>query len=145
MPELTRRRDPDAQQETWLIHYGDVRVGVIAERVGNPGSTPGWQWACGFYPGSHPRECRQGTAASFEAARAAFEAAWRVFLARRTEADFEEYRRDRAFHAWKQAMWAAGLKLPTQASDGRAVCFCGAAIGLNDMDTHVYSAQMEPE
>jgi hypothetical protein len=33
MPELTRR-DPDAQQATWLIHYGDVRVGVIAERVG---------------------------------------------------------------------------------------------------------------
>ena len=28
MPELTRRRDPEAQQETWLIHYGDVRVGV---------------------------------------------------------------------------------------------------------------------
>jgi hypothetical protein len=53
MPELTRRRDPDTRQETWLIHYGDVRVGVIAERVGNPDSTPGWQWSCGFYPGSH--------------------------------------------------------------------------------------------
>jgi hypothetical protein len=26
MPELTRRRDPDAQQETWLIHYGDARI-----------------------------------------------------------------------------------------------------------------------
>jgi hypothetical protein len=39
-PELTRRRDPDAQQETWLIHYGDVRVSVISERaVGNPDST----------------------------------------------------------------------------------------------------------
>jgi hypothetical protein len=36
MPELTRRRDPDAQQEIWQIHYGDVRVGVIAECVGNP-------------------------------------------------------------------------------------------------------------
>jgi hypothetical protein len=23
---------------------------VIAERVGNPDSTPGWQWVCGFYP-----------------------------------------------------------------------------------------------
>jgi hypothetical protein len=31
-PELTRRRDPDAQQETWLIYYGDVRVGVKACR-----------------------------------------------------------------------------------------------------------------
>jgi hypothetical protein len=39
---------------------------------------------------------------------------------------------------WKQAMSAAGLKLPTQAAEGRAVCFCGAAIGLKDMDAHVY-------
>jgi hypothetical protein len=39
--------------------------------------------------------------------------------AKRTEADFEEYHRDRAFHAWKQAMWAKGLKLPTQVADGR--------------------------
>ena len=42
-------------------------------------------------------------------------------------------------------MWAAGLKLPTQAADGSAVCFCGAAIGLNDMDAHVYAVHMEPE
>ena len=75
---------------------------------------------------------------------APFGAAWRVFLAKRTEEEFQEYRRDRALHAWKQAMWAAGLKLPTQAADGRAVCFCGAAIGLNDMD-HVYAAHMEPK
>jgi hypothetical protein len=145
MPELTRRRDPDAQQETWLIHYGDVRVGVIAERIGNPDSTPGWQWSCGFYPGSQLAERASGLADSFDQARRAFGAAWRVCLANRTEADFEEYRRDRAFHAWKQAMWAAGLKLPTQAADGRAVCFCGAAIGLKDMDVHVYAAHMEPE
>ena len=145
MPQLTRRRDRDAQQETWLIHYGDVRVGVIAERVGNPDSTPGWEWACGFYPGSDLSEHAHGLAATFDQARGAFGAAWRVFLARRTEADFEEYRRDRAFHAWKQAMWAAGLRLPTQASDGRAVCFCGASIGLVDTEQHVYSAQMEPE
>jgi hypothetical protein len=145
MPELTRRRDPDAQQETWLIHYGDVRVDVIAERIGNPDSTPGWQWACGFYPGSHLSERASGLAESFDQAPHAFGAAWRVFLANRTEADFEEYRRDRAFHAWKQAMWAAGLKLPTQAADGRAVCFCGTAIGLKDMDVHVYAVHMEPE
>jgi hypothetical protein len=145
MPELTRRRDPEAQQETWLIHYGDVRVGVTAKRIGNPDSTPGWQSACGFYPGSQLAERASGLAESFDQARGAFAAAWRVFLANRTEADFAEYRRDRAFHAWKQAMWAAGLKLPTQAADGRAVCFCGAAIGLNDMDAHVYAVHMEPE
>ena len=55
MPALTRRCDPDAA----LIHYGDVRIGVIAQRIGNPNHTPPWQWACGFYSGSHPRECTQ--------------------------------------------------------------------------------------
>jgi hypothetical protein len=89
------------------------------ERVGNPTGTPHWQWSCGFYPGSHPRECTGGTAASFEAARSAFEAAWRVFLANRTEANFGEYRRHRASDAWKRAMWNAGLKLPTQVAEGR--------------------------
>jgi hypothetical protein len=47
-------------------------------------------------PGSHPRECTSGTAASFDLARADFEEAWRVFLADRTEADFDEYRKHRA-------------------------------------------------
>jgi len=54
--------------------------------------------------------------------------------------DFADYRRDRAFHAWKQAMWAKGLKLSTQAADGRAQCFCGAAIGLNDRTRRFHRA-----
>ena len=141
--ELTRHRDPDAAQETWLIHYGDVRVGVIAERVGNPDSTPPWQWACGFYPGSDPSEHARGMAETFDQARVAFEVAWRIFLAKRTEVDFADYRRDRAFHVWKQAMWTAGFQLPTQVADGRAVCFCGAAIGIDDMNAHVWAAHME--
>jgi hypothetical protein len=36
MPQLTRRRDPEAHQETWRIFYGDVHVGTIARGVGNP-------------------------------------------------------------------------------------------------------------
>ena len=120
------------------MHYGDVRVGVIVERVGNPDSTHGWQWGCGFYPGSHLAERASGIAENFDQARGAFEPAWRVFLANRTEADFEEY-----VPRLEEAMWAAGLQLPTQAADGRAMCFCGAAIGLNDMDAHVYAVHME--
>jgi hypothetical protein len=42
-------------------------------------------------------------------------------------------------------MWAVGLKLPTQVADGRAVCFCGAAIVIANMDEHVWAAHMEPE
>ena len=102
-------------------------------------------WVCGFYPGSHPAEHARGSAKTFDQARGAFEIAWRYFLAKCTEADFDEYRRNRAFHAWKEAMSEAGLKLPTQVADGRATCFCGAAIGAADFEQHVYAAHMEPK
>jgi len=45
----------DAREECWHVYYGDVRVGMIAIRTGNPDSTDPWQWHCGFYPGSHSR------------------------------------------------------------------------------------------
>jgi hypothetical protein len=54
---------------------------------------PNGQWLCGFYPGSEPGEQRGGTEATFEKAREAFGATWRVLSATRTEAD---YRLDRA-------------------------------------------------
>jgi hypothetical protein len=108
-----------------------------------PTGTPRWQWACGFYPGSHPAEHARGIVDTFDQARAAFEIAWRYFHAKSTEADFEEHRRKRAFHAWKETMWEAGLKLPTQVADGRATCFCGAAIGAADVESHIIAAHME--
>jgi hypothetical protein len=48
---------------------------------------------------------RHGTAASFEAARAAFDTAWREYLPKRSDADFEEWRQDAAWHAAKYARW----------------------------------------
>jgi hypothetical protein len=42
MAVLTRRRNPDASQETWQVYYGDVRVGSIAIRSGNPADTDPW-------------------------------------------------------------------------------------------------------
>jgi hypothetical protein len=78
MPTLTRRRDPEAQDECWHVYYGDVRVGTIAKRIGIPPDEDPWGWSCGFYPGSHPRECTNAAAATFDRARAAFEEAWRV-------------------------------------------------------------------
>jgi hypothetical protein len=74
MPELTRRRDPDALQETWLIYFGDVHVGTIMRSVGNRNAAPQWQWRCGFYPGSNPGECKAGTSLTFGQARADFDA-----------------------------------------------------------------------
>ena len=79
MPTLTRKRVND-RPLTWHVHYAGVRVGVIVERSGAPPSSHQWQWCCGFYPGGWPGDDRHGTAASFEAARAAFEAAWHDYL-----------------------------------------------------------------
>jgi hypothetical protein len=112
MPALIRRRDPLVDQETWRIYYGDVLAGTIAQCVGNPGAAPMWQWRCGFYPGSRPGECTGDTAASFDQARADFEAAWRMFLAKRTQADFEAWREQRAWTAEKYRRFDRGERMP---------------------------------
>jgi hypothetical protein len=44
-------RDRDANYEAWLIYYGDVHVGTINLRSGNPTATDSWSWRCGFLPG----------------------------------------------------------------------------------------------
>jgi hypothetical protein len=90
-----------------------------------PFDTDPWEWNCGFYPGSHPRECTNDTAATFDQARADFERAWAVFLSRRTEADFQNWRDDRDWHARKYAMWVAGEKLPSQKPTSLMRCPCG--------------------
>jgi hypothetical protein len=71
--------------------YWRGAAGVIALRTGMPP---------GFYPGAHPRECTDGTAATFDRARADFEKAWRLFLSNRTGADFQTWRDERD---WNQA------------------------------------------
>lgn len=43
----------------------------------------------------HPREHRDGTAKTFEQARADFMKAWEVFLSKRTEEDFQKWRDNR--------------------------------------------------
>jgi hypothetical protein len=48
---------------------------------------------------------------SFEEARADFEAAWQVFLSKRTEADFQAWLDQRDWTARKYALWDAGKRL----------------------------------
>jgi hypothetical protein len=112
MPALTRRRDRDAHQETWLIYRRDVHVGTI-----NPNAAPQWQCRCGFYPGSEPGECASSTAATFDEARADFEAAWRVFLSKRTEAGFQEWREQRDWTARKYAHVGSRRTVAAAAAD----------------------------
>jgi hypothetical protein len=138
MPELTRRPYPE-RPDCWHVYYGDVQAGTIAARVGNPHDTNPWEWSCGFYPG----EQQAGTAATFDAARAEFEQAWRAFLSTHTEADFQEWREARDWTAWKYKMWDTGHRLPTQLASGRSKCFCGADITIRDMGQHVRSVHAQ--
>jgi hypothetical protein len=135
MPELTRRRSLDAPDECWHVWYGDVRVGTIAIRTGMPPGEDPWSWACGFYPGSHPAECTDGTAATFDLARADFEDAWQVFLSNRTEADFEREQRD-----WtdrKYAMWQRGERLPSQKPSSLMICRCGQVFDSHRLEQNL--------
>jgi hypothetical protein len=140
MPALTRRRDQDRREECWLIYYGTVHVGTIAVRSGVPVYQDQWSWSLGFYPVSHRGEDAAGTAATFEQARRKFETAWRALQPKLSEADFQAYRRQRAFVSRKYAMWENGCKLPTQLPGGQSQCFCGAPIDIPGTERHVYSA-----
>ena len=142
MPALTRRRSDNPHQETWHVHFGDVHIGTIGERAGVPVDVDQWDWSCGFYPGLKPGQHRNGTAESFEAARRDFEAAWNTLLPEIPQAAFDAYRKERAFHAWMEGMWAANCKLPTQLPSGRSKCFCGADIDRANMETHIYERHM---
>jgi hypothetical protein len=108
---LARRRYPE-RPDCWHIFYGDVPVGTIARRVGNPHDTDPWQWDCGFYPGSHPGEHQDGTAAIFDQARADFERAWAAFLPNRTEADFQAWCDQQAWTAEKYRRFDRGERMP---------------------------------
>ena len=114
MPTLTRRRNSDAPQATWLVYYGDVRIRTIAIRSGNPADTDPWGWSGGFLSWI-PSPRTSGTAATFDHARVAFEAAWRVFLSNRTEADFEAWRRQRDWTAKKYRRFDRGERMPNSA------------------------------
>ena len=139
MPRLTRRRYPE-RHDCWHVYYGDVHVGTIAIRAGVPVDVDQWGWDCGFYPRSHQGLQVQGTAETFEQARADFEAAWKEYLPKCSQADFDEYRRQRAWTAWKYQMGETQNQLPTQSSDGRSQCFCGEPIDIAGATGHVYAA-----
>ena len=68
---------------------------------------------------AEPGEQRYGTSASFEAARVAFEAAWRDFLPKRSEADFKAWRDQEAWTAEKYRRFDRHERMPqVLAGDG---------------------------
>lgn len=51
MPALTRRRSKDdPHRETWLIYFGDVRVGAIGRRAGRSQLGPAMGLVLRFLP-----------------------------------------------------------------------------------------------
>ena len=87
-----------------------------------------------------PGQSRNGTAINFEEARADFEAAWCTILPMLIEENFQEWRQQRDWTAWKYAMCDASIKLPTQVSSGRSRCFCGAPIDIRGVYQHIREA-----
>jgi hypothetical protein len=87
-----------------------VHVGTIAIRSGIPHDKTLGAGHAAFTPGSHPGECTRGSAATFDQARADFEAAWEVFLADRTEA--EEWRDQQTWTAEKYRRFDRGERMP---------------------------------
>jgi hypothetical protein len=118
MPTLTRHRDLESGEESWLVCTISIRAGV-------PHDEDPWGWSCGFYPGCEPGEHTSGSAQTFDQARADFEQAWAVFRSNRTEADFQEWRDERDWTARKYTMWERGERLPSQKPSSLMRCPCG--------------------
>jgi hypothetical protein len=134
---LTRRRDDNPHQKGWDVYFGDVRIGHIGTRAGVPKDVDQWGWSLGFYPGTDVGQAASGVEATFEECRSAFERAWHELKPRIREVDYERWRHQRDFTAWKNRMWDLKLLLPTQTQNDRAKCFCGAEITSRDIPAHV--------
>jgi hypothetical protein len=146
MLTLTRRRSTD-QSDCWHVLYGDVRVGTISRRVGAPIDVDQWGWILGFYPGTDADQYRDGTALTFEEARAEFEAAWKGLLPTLTEAKFQRWRDQEDWTARKYAMRERGELLPSQNPNTMMRCPCGVTFDSHDPQGsyvhrgHIYAAQ----
>ncbi|MGN8549548.1 hypothetical protein ACQPTN_34950 [Bradyrhizobium sp. 13971] len=107
-----------------------------------PNHAAQWEWKCGFYPGSN--QSTGGPAATFDDARAGFEAAWGELLPTLTEADFQAWRDHHNWIARKQAMWDRGEKLPSQQPSSLMRCPAARrliASGRKPNSHPIYAAQ----
>jgi hypothetical protein len=150
MTALTRRRFPE-RPDCWHVYYDDVHIGTIAIQPGVPVDVDQWGWDIGFYPGTKPRQERGGTAATFDQARADFEAAWRALLPTLTEGDFDRWREARDRTAEKYAIWERRELLSSQKSNTMMRCPCGETFDSHDPASsyvhraHIYESQATDE
>jgi hypothetical protein len=107
MPALARRRYPE-RHECWHVYYGDIHAGTIAlpmTKIRGAEAADSIQVAI-------LANAPIGSAPTFDDARADFEAASRVFLLERTEADFQGWREAQAWTAWKYKCGRPGTGSP---------------------------------
>jgi hypothetical protein len=102
--------------------------------LGVPVNVDQWGWQCGFYPGSVPGEYLDGTAATFDQARADFEKAWRAFSAKRTPTAYQAWRDQRDWTERKYAMWERGEQLPSQMPNALMRCPCGESFDSKKLE-----------
>ncbi|MCA1455935.1 hypothetical protein I6F35_22470 [Bradyrhizobium sp. BRP22] len=94
-----------------------------------------------------PGQQRRGIEASFEQARAAFEAAWRQMLPTLTEAAFDEWRDAVASRAEIRRLHERGEKLPSEIPSSMMRCPCGVVFDSHDPEeslphrAHIYAIQ----
>jgi hypothetical protein len=122
MPALIRRHSDNPHQVTWHVYFGERACGHDRRARGCPVDVDQWRWSCGFYPGLHPGQHRYGTGATFDEARASFEADWKTLLPEKPEDAFEEYRHNREARTEMCAKRARGEKSPSDVSIMRCIC-----------------------
>jgi len=118
---------PDAKQECPQIFYGDVRLGTIAKRIGIPNDQPRWGWSCGFYPGSDPGDCTNGSAATFLRAISRLPGA---SVCQSDRGDFQERDQQESTER-KYTMRTQGERMPSQKPTSLIRCTCAQVF-----DTH---------
>lgn len=94
--------------DNWGVFHAGVRVGTITRRQLATSKTD-WLWSIGFYPPLHTSRWIQGTAATFDDARAAFAEAWPGFRATITEDELQAWRDEEAWTEEKYRRFDAGL------------------------------------
>ena len=94
-------------------------------RAGVPVHADEWGWSIGFYPGMEPGTWPSGIAATFEAAREAFGAAWSDLQPNITHNAFAEWRQDRDWRAVMAAKRARSEKLDSEIRSTLIRCVCG--------------------
>jgi hypothetical protein len=105
---------------TSITYYGDVHVGTIAERVGNPHLYRSVGMALRFLSRLASRRTSVRHHRNFRRSRADFEHTWQVFLSNRTEADFQAWRDQRDWTEPKYALWDAEAPGAVQPWTGQA-------------------------